>query len=93
MELRKMKIDKRKKKVKIVRKIYRKSKGDGLDYDELIFVGDKIGTTSTDKEFRISKFKDWDVGFFINTNTQGNFVLTPKQVIELKAFLSSGLEK
>lgn len=80
--------------MKIIRKIYRKAKCDRvIDFDELTFVDGKIGTTGTNKEFRISKFKDRSAGFFINTTTQGNFVLTPKQIIELKAFLSSGLER
>lgn len=89
-----MKVNKRASKVKIVRKCYRKNKEySGLEYDELIFVGKKIGTTSTDHEFRVNKFKDGEAGFFINTSTQGNFILTPRLIIELKAFLSSGLER
>lgn len=82
-----------KEKIKIIKNKYRKSKGDTIDYDELIFLGKQIGTTSTNKEFRICKFKDGQAGFFINTTTQGNFVLTPRLIIELKAFLSSGLER
>jgi hypothetical protein len=94
MELKKMKVNKRASKVKVIKKNYRKNKEySGLEYDELIFVGKKIGTTSTDHEFRVSKFKDGEAGFFINTSTQGNFILTPRLIIELKAFLSSGLEK
>jgi hypothetical protein len=81
--------------MKIIKKTYRKSKEQRnvLEYDELIFVNGKIGTTKTDIEFRVSKFKDISAGFFINTTTQGNFVLTPKQIIILKAFLSSGIDK
>ena len=44
-------------------------------------------------EFRILKFIKGSAGFFINKNTSGNYILTPKQIIELKAFLSSGLER
>lgn len=94
MELKKMKVNKRASKVKIIKKSYRKNKEySGLEYDELIFIGRKIGTTSTEHEFRISKFKDGEVGFFINSSSQGNFILTPRLIIELKSFLSSGLER
>lgn len=89
-----MKVNKRASKVKIIKKSYRKNKEySGLEYDELIFIGRKIGTTSTEHEFRISKFKDGEVGFFINSSSQGNFILTPRLIIELKSFLSSGLER
>jgi hypothetical protein len=78
---------------KTIKKFYRKDKGDLLNYDELVFTGEEIGTTRNNMLFRISKYKDKSLGFFINTDTQGNFILTPKQIKELKEFLSSGLEK
>ena len=58
-----------------------------IDCEEMIITGDKIGTTSDDKEFRIDRFKDGTFGFFINTNTQGNFVLKKSEMIKLKEFL------
>ena len=58
-----------------------------IDCEEMIITGEKIGTTSDNKEFRIDKFKDGTFGFFINTNTQGNFVLKKSEIKKLKEFL------
>jgi len=61
--------------------------GNLLDYEEMIITGKEIGTTSNNMEFRIDKFKDGTFGFFINTNTQGNFILNKKEMVKLREFL------
>jgi len=70
--------------------LFKHKKGEGgylLDCEEMIITDGKIGTTNDNKEFRIDRFKDGSFGFFINTNTQGNFVLNKKEMIKLKEFL------
>lgn len=51
-----------------------------FDCDKMKITGEEIGTTGFNKEFRIYKFKDNTFGFFINTTSQGNFLLTRKEV-------------
>jgi len=71
-------------------KIFKHKKGEegySSNCEEIIITGKEIGTTGDNQEFRITKFKDGDFGFFINTVTQGNFVLKKKEMVKLKEFL------
>lgn len=63
------------------------SEGYTFDFDEMKIIGEEIGTTGDSMEFSICKFKDNTFGFFINTATQGNFLLTRKEVDEILKFI------
>jgi hypothetical protein len=82
--------------MKITIKKFRRNKNDSLtcDFDEMIFTSNsEIGITGRKMEFRIDKFPDKEYGFFINSSSQGNFVLNIKEMEKLIKFIKSSMLK